>query len=99
LFILNKFLDLDLKADGIRDAISAIGFLIEDDEQVIEQVCSRINLIKIIIQQLQEPLDEDNHPAIKAISVIFQSSNANNIDIFLFHGALEALNNLLTESQ
>ena len=48
LFILNKFIDLDLKASGMRDAITTIGNLIEDDEQVIEQVCSRINIIKII---------------------------------------------------
>jgi hypothetical protein len=83
----------------MRDAITTIGNLIEDDEQVIEQVCSRINIIKIIIEQLKEPLDEDNHPAIKVISIIFQSINSNNIDIFLFHGTLDALNNLLTESQ
>lgn len=32
LFILNKFIDLDLKASGMRDAITTIGNLIEDDE-------------------------------------------------------------------
>ena len=46
---------------------------------------------------LKSGLTEENQPAIKTLGHIFGSNAPEHVDIFLFLGALEAINNLMTE--
>lgn len=55
--------------------------------------------MKILIQYLGSPLNEEFTPALRAIGNIMSSTNPENIDLFLFESGLSALNHLMTNEQ
>ena len=98
LYILNIYIDLEISSN-LKELMSVISYLIEDDDEFIEKLCNKPSFLKVIIKQLKSPNDEDNHPAIKVISTLSVSNNPDVISLFLFNGTLDALNCLLHEHQ
>jgi hypothetical protein len=81
----------------MQDALWAIAYLLEQaDDNFITQVCQGKSTMKMLIQYLTSPLEEEMVPALRAIGNIMSSSNPENIDLFLFESGLSALNHLMT---
>ena len=77
--------------------VYSIQQLIEnEDDNIIDQICQNQNITVLITDFLKSSLEEENQPTIKVIGHILSSSNPQNIDIYLFHGVLDAINNLVT---
>ena len=55
--------------------------------------------METIINYMKSPLSEESTPALRCAGQILASSNVENTDLFLFHGGLAALNNMLQNDQ
>jgi hypothetical protein len=77
------------------DAMWALAYIAENaDDMYLTSICQSQSLISSIITFMNSPLIEEQVPALRAAGNILSSSNPDNVDVFIFHGGLNALSKL-----
>ena len=78
------------------DAMWALAYIAENaDDAYITMICQSATLVEGIIAFVNSPIQEEQVPALRAAGNILATSNQENVDIMIFHKALDALSDLL----
>lgn len=83
---------------SMQDALWAISYLCQDsDDQFITQICQSKTMVQTLIYYMKSDLVEEHTPALRTIGNILTSDTPENIDLFIFHDGLSALNGMMCQ--
>jgi hypothetical protein len=93
-------MDCEEMSLSMQDALWAISYLLQDcDDGFVTQVCQGKTMIQNLIRYMKSHLIEEYTPSLRAVGNILTSSSPENVDLFIFHGGLDALNAMMTQDQ
>jgi hypothetical protein len=100
LYIVRTFMDCEEMVHSIHDALWTLSYLVTDStDEFMTQVCQGKTTIQNLITFMKSDINEECTPAIRAIANILTSNIPENIDLFIFHGGLDAMNKVMNQNQ
>ena len=78
----------------------ALSYFLDDcEDEIVTAICQGKTTMQQIINYLKSPLVEEQRPALRCAGQILVSDVVENIDLFMIHGGLNALDVILTPDQ
>lgn len=100
-YVVQTFLDEEtLQNNFALDLLKCIMFLLEvDNDELTNAICKGKNTLRMIVNFLKSPLDEEIKTALKCVGQVLASDSNENVDCLLFEGVLDVFYNLLEPTQ